>query len=84
MIRKSNAPTLKMAGKEMMRANSNFRIPLADLISRNTLPILNTLIILKSVGGIKTDSKMSLSSLPIPEEQNKETLSIMITIENLQ
>lgn len=62
MKMKSRIAMLKSAGIEMMRANSNFLMPLADFTRRNTRPILNTLTTLSSVGEIGKSPSNRLSN----------------------
>lgn len=55
------------AGKEIIKANKSFLIPLAALINRSTRPILNTRTTRRSVGD--TDRLSNMSSKIIAERQ---------------
>ena len=59
MTKNSKAPILKIAGREMIRANRSLRMPLAALIRRKTRPILKTLTTRSIVGFMATLFRVS-------------------------
>ena len=75
MTRKSSRQMLKSAGKDMARANSKVRIPLAPFTRRRTRPTFATLTTRSSVGDTKYFSIISLNTRP---EQSKHTINLFL------
>uniref|UniRef100_A0A452UA89 Uncharacterized protein n=1 Tax=Ursus maritimus TaxID=29073 RepID=A0A452UA89_URSMA len=83
MTRKSRRPMLNKAGRDIIRAKSSVRIPLAPLISRKIRPILASRITRNRVGDTKYFSISSARNMPIDkkwEYQPLKKLSIKIII----
>ena len=78
MINVSNMPILKRAGKEITSAKSNFLMPFAAFMRRNTRPIRNTRTTRSKVGVINTCASKSSRTTPA-----KETCYILQIINTL-
>ncbi|MPC12596.1 hypothetical protein E2C01_005299 [Portunus trituberculatus] len=69
MTRKRRRQMLKSAGRDMARAKSSVRIPLAPFTRRSTRPTLATRTTRSSVGDTKYFSMISFSTRPVGVEQ---------------
>ncbi len=65
MTKKSSKQMLKSAGRDIAKAKSRVRIPLAPLTNRRTRPTLATLTTLSKVGETKYLAMMSLNTKPV-------------------
>uniref|UniRef100_A0A3B3CPC8 Uncharacterized protein n=1 Tax=Oryzias melastigma TaxID=30732 RepID=A0A3B3CPC8_ORYME len=70
MTRKRSSPMLKRAGRDIMRANSNVRMPFAPLMRRRMRPIRASRITRNRVGDTKYFSMMSASTIPGRHNKN--------------
>lgn len=71
---------LNKAGSDITKANNNFLIPFATLISLKTRPIRKTLTTLNKVGFMKTDRRTSDRTTPNIEKKNERKYLIKLLI----